>query len=92
MLGADYYIHTGITKENHFNNIIMKVFHNRPKNITEMLDHTIARINRGGEKIFSIEVENVLYSHPKVMEASVVGVPDSVFGEQVKAVIVVNLG
>ena len=45
-------------------------------------------INRGGEKIFSIEVENVLYNHPKVLEAAVVGVPDSLFGEVVKAVIV----
>ncbi|WP_342432930.1 class I adenylate-forming enzyme family protein [Neobacillus sp. FSL H8-0543] len=45
-------------------------------------------INRGGEKIFSIEVENVLYNHPQVLEAAVVGVPDPVFGEIVKAVIV----
>ena len=45
-------------------------------------------INRGGEKIFSIEVENVLYNHPQVLEAAVVGVPDPVFGEVVKAVIV----
>ncbi|MFC4799991.1 class I adenylate-forming enzyme family protein [Neobacillus sp. GCM10023253] len=45
-------------------------------------------INRGGEKIFSIEVENVLYNHPKVHEAAVVGVPDAIFGEVVKAVIV----
>lgn len=57
-----------------------------------ILDRKKDMINRGGEKIFSIEVENVLYSHPKVMEASVVGVPDSVFGEQVKAVIVVKPG
>nr|WP_263324921.1 class I adenylate-forming enzyme family protein [Neobacillus sp. Marseille-Q6967] len=45
-------------------------------------------INRGGEKIFSIEVENVLYEHPKVLEAAIVGVPDALFGEVVKAVIV----
>jgi long-chain acyl-CoA synthetase len=45
-------------------------------------------INRGGEKIFSIEVENVLYNHPKVLEAAVVGIPDALFGEVVKAVIV----
>jgi long-chain acyl-CoA synthetase len=45
-------------------------------------------INRGGEKIFSIEVENVLYEHPKVLEAAIVGVPDELFGEVVKAVIV----
>ncbi|WP_066319156.1 class I adenylate-forming enzyme family protein [Bacillus sp. FJAT-29814] len=45
-------------------------------------------INRGGEKIFCIEVENVLYNHPKVLEAAVVGIPDDLFGEVVKAVIV----
>jgi long-chain acyl-CoA synthetase len=45
-------------------------------------------INRGGEKIFSVEVENTIQGHPKVQEVSVVGIPDEVFGEQVKAVIV----
>ena len=45
-------------------------------------------INRGGEKIFSIEVEDVLKSHPAVVEAAVIGEPDLVFGEKVKAFIV----
>ncbi|GGC89514.1 AMP-dependent ligase [Thalassobacillus devorans] len=45
-------------------------------------------INRGGEKIFSIEVEDVLKSHELIDEAAVVGVPDEVFGERVKAFIV----
>jgi long-chain acyl-CoA synthetase len=49
-------------------------------------------INRGGEKIFSLEVENVLYKHPGIMEAAVIGVPDDVFGEQVKAFIVLKQG
>ncbi|KKK36909.1 AMP-dependent synthetase [Mesobacillus campisalis] len=49
-------------------------------------------INRGGEKIFSIEVENVLYNHPKVLEAAVVGIPDALFGEVVKAVVVPKNG
>ncbi|MBI4776803.1 MAG: hypothetical protein HY788_21925 [Deltaproteobacteria bacterium] len=35
-------------------------------------------------------VENVLYSHPKVLEAAVVGVPDKVYGEQVKAALVLK--
>ena len=47
-------------------------------------------INRGGEKIFSIEVENVLYGNSKIMEAAVFGVPDEVFGEQVKAAVVLK--
>ena len=45
-------------------------------------------INRAGEKIFSIEVEDVLKSHPDVVEAAVIGEPDPVFGEKVKAFVV----
>lgn len=45
-------------------------------------------INRGGEKIFSIEVEDVLKSHAAVVEAAVIGEPDPIFGEKVKAFIV----
>jgi len=37
-------------------------------------------------------VENVLYKHPGIMEAAVIGVPDDVFGEQVKAFIVLKQG
>ena len=49
-------------------------------------------IIRGGENIYCIEVENALYSHPQVLEAAVVGVPDKMFGEQVKAVLVLKPG
>jgi acyl-CoA synthetase (AMP-forming)/AMP-acid ligase II len=49
-------------------------------------------INRGGEKIWSLEVENVLYRNPKVLEAVAVGVADAIFGEEVKAVIVLKPG
>jgi long-chain acyl-CoA synthetase len=45
-------------------------------------------INRAGEKIFSIEVEDVLKSHQLINEAAVVGVPDPIYGEKVKAFIV----
>jgi acyl-CoA synthetase (AMP-forming)/AMP-acid ligase II len=57
-----------------------------------ILDRKKDMINRGGEKIFSLEVENMLYKHPGIMEAAVVGVPDDVFGEQVKAFIVLKQG
>ncbi|MFC1911000.1 class I adenylate-forming enzyme family protein, partial [Chloroflexota bacterium] len=57
-----------------------------------ILDRTKDMINRGGEKIYSLEVENLLYRHPKVLEAAVVGVPDVIFGEQVKTAIVLKLG
>jgi O-succinylbenzoic acid--CoA ligase len=42
-------------------------------------------INRGGYKIYSAEVENVLARHPNVVETVVVGRPDSVLGERVHA-------
>jgi acyl-CoA synthetase (AMP-forming)/AMP-acid ligase II len=45
-------------------------------------------INRGGENVYSIEVENVLAGAPGVGEAAVVGVPDEMMGEKVGAVIV----
>ncbi|MDQ0163603.1 acyl-CoA synthetase (AMP-forming)/AMP-acid ligase II [Bacillus alveayuensis] len=45
-------------------------------------------INRGGEKIFSIEVEDVLKSHELITEAAVIGVPDEIYGERVKAFVV----
>jgi long-chain acyl-CoA synthetase len=57
-----------------------------------IMDRKKDMINRGGEKIFSIEVENILYEHPSILEAAVVGIPDKIFGESVKAVIVVKDG
>jgi 3-oxocholest-4-en-26-oate---CoA ligase len=44
-------------------------------------------INSGGEKIFPEEVEQVLKSHPAVLDALVVGMPDPRFGERVVAVV-----
>ena len=41
----------------------------------------------GGENIASREVEEVLYAHPAVFEATVIGVPDKEWGEAVKAVV-----
>jgi acyl-CoA synthetase (AMP-forming)/AMP-acid ligase II len=46
----------------------------------------------GGENIYSVEVENVLYAHPGVFEAAVIGVPDPKWGEAVKAVVVLKPG
>lgn len=40
-------------------------------------------LNRGGYKIYSVEVENVLIAHPAVIEAAVVGKPCPVLGERV---------
>jgi long-chain acyl-CoA synthetase len=49
-------------------------------------------IIRGGENIYPVEIENVLYSHPQILEAAVLGIPDRVMGEEVKAVIVPKEG
>lgn len=42
----------------------------------------------GGEKVYSIEVENLLYSHPSILEAAIIGLPDSIWGEKVTAAVV----
>ena len=42
-------------------------------------------IIRGGENIYPKEIENILYMHPEVLEAGVIGIPDPVYGEGVKA-------
>jgi len=46
----------------------------------------------GGVNIYPREVEEVLYQHPAVSEASVIGVPDDYWGESLKAVIVLKEG
>ncbi|KAG9295037.1 hypothetical protein G9A89_017831 [Geosiphon pyriformis] len=46
------------------------------------------QINRGGEKIAPAEVENLLFEHPDITNASVVGVPDPIMGEQICAWII----
>jgi long-chain acyl-CoA synthetase len=50
-----------------------------------VLDRLKDMINRGGYKVFSAEVENVLQHHPEVLEAAVVAHPDPVLGEKVHA-------
>ena len=46
----------------------------------------------GGENVYSIEVERVLFLHPAVREAAVIGIPSDRWGEQVHAVVVVKDG
>ena len=57
-----------------------------------ILDRKKDMINRGGEKIYSLEVENIISKHKKVLEVAVVGVPDKFFGEAVKAVVALRPG
>jgi len=49
-------------------------------------------IIRGGENISPEEVENALYAHPKIDEASVIGVPDPDWGQEPKAIVVLKKG
>jgi fatty-acyl-CoA synthase len=42
-------------------------------------------IIRGGENVYPREIEEFLYSHPKVQDVQVIGVPDIRFGEEVMA-------
>jgi long-chain acyl-CoA synthetase len=57
-----------------------------------IVDRLKDMINRGGEKIYCVEVEDVLCGHPDVLEAAVVGVSDPVYGEAVKACVVAKPG
>jgi len=43
---------------------------------------------RGGENIYPKEIENFIQEHPKVLEAAVIGVPDAIMGEEVKAYVI----
>lgn len=47
---------------------------------------------RGGENVYSVEVENALVAFGGVMEAAVIGVPDEVMGQRVGAVVVAQPG
>ncbi len=49
-------------------------------------------IIRGGENVYSVEIENRLVEHPLISEAAVIGVPHAILGEQVKAIVHVESG
>ncbi|MFN3286070.1 MAG: acyl--CoA ligase family protein [bacterium] len=63
-----------------------------PDGYIELRDRKKDIIISGGENISSIEVERVLYRHPAVLEAAVVGVPDERWGEVPKAYVVLRPG
>jgi acyl-CoA synthetase (AMP-forming)/AMP-acid ligase II len=49
-------------------------------------------IIRGGENISPGALEEILYKHPAVLETAVVGIPDPLYGEEVKAFVVLKPG
>jgi long-chain acyl-CoA synthetase len=57
-----------------------------------VVDRKKDMIIRGGENIYPAELEAVLHGHPAVAEAAVVGVPDSLYGENVVAFVVTKTG
>jgi acyl-CoA synthetase (AMP-forming)/AMP-acid ligase II len=57
-----------------------------------IVDRKKDMINRGGENVYSLEVENVLAAAPGIAEVAVLPVPDDMMGEKVGAVIVPSPG
>lgn len=57
-----------------------------------VVDRKKDMIISGGENIYPKEIEEVLFSHPDILDAAVIGVPDSKWGESVKAFIVPKTG
>ena len=55
-------------------------------------DRKTDMIIRGGENIYSREIDELLYTHPSVSEAAVIGVPDTLYGEEVAAFVVLKEG
>jgi long-chain acyl-CoA synthetase len=62
------------------------------ENFIFIVDRKKDMIITGGENVFSTEVEDILYMHPAILEAAVIGVPDEKWGEAVKAVVVLKDG
>lgn len=57
-----------------------------------VVDRKKDMIISGGENIYPAEIEEVLYTHPKILESAVIGVPDPDWGESVKAIVVPKQG
>jgi long-chain acyl-CoA synthetase len=57
-----------------------------------VVDRKSDMIIRGGENVYPREIDEVLYKHPKVKDAATVGVPDPLYGEEVKSFVVLREG
>ena len=57
-----------------------------------IVDRKKEMIIRGGFNVYPREIEEVLYEHPAVLEAAVIGVPDEALGEEVAAAVVLRPG
>jgi len=63
-----------------------------PNGLVSIVDRAKDMINRGGENVYCVEVENALAGAPGIAECAVVGVPDEVMGEKVGLVAVAAPG
>jgi long-chain acyl-CoA synthetase len=57
-----------------------------------IVDRAKDMVIRGGENVYSVEVEAALFEHPAVADAAVIGVPHDVLGEEVGAAVVLRPG
>ena len=57
-----------------------------------IIDRAKDMLIRGGENIYCVEIENVLYEHPAVMDAAIVAVPHRTLGEEPGAVVTLKPG
>lgn len=55
-----------------------------------IVDRKSDMIIRGGENIYPREIDEVLYQHPQIAAAAVIGIPDELYGEDVAAVVVLK--
>lgn len=58
----------------------------------QIVDRKKDMVNRGGENVYCVEVENALAAHPAVFEVAVTAVPDKMMGEKVGAIVVPTPG
>jgi long-chain acyl-CoA synthetase len=63
-----------------------------PEGYFSIVDRKKDMIIRGGLNVYPREVEEVLYEHPAVLEAAVIGVPDQMLGEEIAAAVVLKPG
>ena len=57
-----------------------------------IVDRLQDMIISGGANIYPAEIEGTLHTHPKIMEAAVIGIPNKKWGESVKAIVVLKPG
>jgi len=57
-----------------------------------IVDRKKEMIIRGGQNVYPKEIEEVLYRHPAILEAAIVGLPDKIWGEEIAAFVVLKPG